>query len=169
MNLKIKRLDYNWERLEEDIGMTIYDNYKEFYETIGSVGIDDFIYIVPPEDVGLLEGLVKNFKYMKSVYGSFNDNGHIKEGIDFYYNGKGWLPVGYTTNGDFILVEEGRVMFLEGYFELREVHDCSLMQFIEKYLNDELYTEIFDNGLVGMEHEMEIIYKESHYIGSGEG
>lgn len=161
----MKRVTYDWNNVEEEVEFKIYESYKDFYERVGSIGIDDFIYIVSPTDVEFMDGLKENFKNIKDVNDTFKKGGHIDENLNLFEGEFPWMPVGYTTNGDYILVRDGEVMILGGYFDEIEIYDCYLMGFIEKYLRDELKYGVFPDDLIGIKHEVELISKETHYLG----
>lgn len=157
----IKRLPYNWNPVEEKLGYTINDNYKTFYETIGSIGIDDYIYIINPTNCDYIDGL---FNFRESVNDAYVQLEEFLEDdlqIKFFDGTSGWLPIGYTTNGDFVFCDSLRVMITDEGFEEREIYNKSLIEFIQLYLEDNLEYKVLSDGLVGEQHKIEIIMKSS--------
>lgn len=159
MKLKLKREEYKWDEVEKNIGKKISGNYREFYETIGSVYIDDFLYIVPPEDVGKGDGIKENWDYFSFAYGYLKSEWEDIEELPEYNGEEGWMPVGTTSNGDFIFCSKEKVMVTDGGFEEREEYEGTLLDFVGKYLKDEIRSRIFPEYPLGVEHEVIIVSK----------
>lgn len=157
----LKNLPYYWTPIEKELGYSINENYKLFYETIGAIGIDDYIYIVSPTNSDFIDGLVEFNKDVYTAYLQLEQYLNEDHKIKFF---EGWLSVGYTTNGDYIFCDSSRVMITDEAFEEREIYDNSLLEFIELYLADELRFEVLSDGMVGKTHEMVLITKTSNQV-----
>ena len=152
-----------WGTIEKELGFLIYHNYKEFYERFGSIGIDDYIYIVNPTNHKLIDGFIEFHNYVFDAYNQLEKYLDKAQKIKFYDGTSGWLPVGYTTNGDFIFCDSSNVMVTDEGFEEREVYKVSLIEFIQLYLDNNLEFRVLSDGLVGEKHEIEIIMKSSSF------
>lgn len=161
--LNVKRTGYNWNPVEVELGFGIFKSYKDFYEKYGCVGIDDYIYINNPTECKYNEGLCKFKKYLEEdVYtkleGYLTDDLKIK----FYDGFSGWMPIGYTIDGDFIFCTEDSIIVTDAGFESRDIYKCSLEKFLEMYLTNTLKSKVLGNEMVDGKHDVEIIYKESN-------
>ena len=164
--MKFKESDFgyhiNWEKYEKGLKVTIPDSYKEMYEKLGAIGIDNYVYIANIVESPSIFGLQEIMEQSKECYNLLG--GHLDE--DAYTLKIGdkedeWFPIGKTTNGDFIFVNDNQgVTILEGGFLGKEDYECSLIEFINKYLNDDMKYEVLSEGLDGEEHELTILAKE---------
>lgn len=161
--VNFERLPYNWAEIEAELDFLIPDMYKEFYEKIGSVSIDDFIYIVNPTKTDHIAGLKEFKEDVTEAYLELETFLDKNLYIQFLGKEPGWLPVGYTTNGDFIFCDSSKVMVTDEAFEEREIYDKSLYEFIELYLNDDLVFTVLSDGAVGDIHKVLIGEKTSFY------
>lgn len=161
-NIKMKRLPYNWEQVEKKLGFKIYENYKDFYETCGAISIDDYIYIINPTEEEFSEDLY-NFgqETINEMYPRLEEYLDEEFKIKFYDGDSGWLPIGYTTNGDYIFCTEDSVIITDAGFERREIYECTLIDFVNKYLTENLDYEVLTDGREGEKHEIMIIYKNT--------
>ena len=154
-----KKCEYDWNQIESKLKGNLPNSYKTFYETIGAIGIDDFIYIVPPD---LNEyGLQGHFNTVLEAYNVLKKWLDEEKYITFFNEDKGWLPVGYTTNGDFLFVNEKSVLLTDSAFEEQEVFEVDLLSFVELYLKNTVNSNIFPEDIRMEEHTIEILKKES--------
>lgn len=158
-NYKLAKVSFDWEPIEKELKFELPNNYKEFYETFGAVGIDDFIYIVPPEASNY--GLKGHIDYVQEAYLQLEQWLEKEQKISLFNGVVGWLPVGYTTNGDFIFVDDSNVLVTDSAFEEKEIYKMKLIKFIERYLENNLNSKIFPDDVVLEEHSIEILKKES--------
>lgn len=142
MVINVERNEFDWEEYEKELKYRVNGSYKDFYERVKGVGLDDYIYI---------SGL-KESKYSETLTYIVNSTLDAYEQLEVYLEEDAkiefgekcckWLPVGSTTNGDFILCSGNEVMILDEGFEEREIYDCSLYEFILKYIKDDLYYDL---------------------------
>lgn len=155
--LKENKIEYNWDKLEYKLGYKLPKSFKDFHEKYGPVGIDDYIYIVGADKTESSDSLKEQVEYTRHVY----DYLHTDEDEDFmqikFYGGnKGWLPVGYTTNGDTIFCSNKEVMIIDEGFEEREIYEGSIEDFIERYFTGKLEYEVttpaIEDGVSNIEY-----------------
>lgn len=149
--LPIIRMPVDWTTIEQQIGVTINRNYKEFYETLGAVNLDDYFYIVGIDPV---DGLASHIEWVRDCY----------EDIDFPTGLPPtlieWLPVG-NTDDIFIFCNDDSVILVDFDFEFDEieVHDCSLLDFVKRIVNNQTESKLIHNDLGGIPHSLQIYEK----------
>lgn len=149
--LKENKIEYNWDSLEIELGYKLPHYYKDFYEKYGLIGIDDYIYIVGEDKTENSYPIKEHIEYTRHVYDYlYTDEDEDFMQIKFYDGNKGWLPVGYTTNGDTIFCSNKEVMIIDEGFEEREIYEGSIEDFIGRYLRGEMS---YDIGVEGEENE----------------
>lgn len=156
MKVEIKKKTEDWGKIEEYLGWELNDNYKEIYEVMGNVSIDDLIYIVTPIKKGENYGIKELYRYVEDVYRELNNEGLSIEKLNLYDGEEGWLPVGHTSNGDFIFCQDGKVMIADEGLEEREVYNYSLIKFIREYIRGESRFKFNPYNEKGEEHIIEI-------------
>lgn len=149
--LKENRIGYDWSKLESELEYRIPKSFKDFYEKYGPIGIDDYIYIVGAEETDSSYSLKEHVEYTKYAYNyllSTQLDDYV--GIDFYDGGKGWLPVGYTTNGDTIFCNNKEVMVADEGFDDKEVYKGSIENFIDNFIRgnieDRLLCKVWEDS-----------------------
>ena len=160
----------DWNKVEGVLGGRIPNSYKEFYEKLGSVGIDSgYIYIVNVETDGEDMGLSERCRETIEAYTMLKDFLDCEEQkLDIGFGNEDWFPVGTTTNGDYIFInDEYGVLITDGSFIEREEYECSLLEFVNKYLNNDLKYEVLSEVASKGEHELVVINTKRHEV-SGE-
>lgn len=156
MKVEIKKKTEDWDKIEDYLGWELNDNYKEIYEVMGDVSIDDLIYIVTPIKKGENYGIKELYSYVEDVHRELNNEGLSIEKLNLYDGEEGWLPVGHTSNGDFIFCQDGKVMIADEGLEEREVYNYSLIKFIREYIRGESRFKFNPYNEKGEEHIIEI-------------
>jgi hypothetical protein len=147
--------DYErWQKIEEDLGTSLPDDYKQFIDIFGTVFIGDFIYVLDP----FTENHNFNLKERGGmILEAFRDIGSFFGGEKYPYplypDKGGLLPWGFSINGDhlfwftqgepqewMIAVDESRGASFETYNE-------SMSNFLVKLLKKEIHSEILGNNL----------------------
>lgn len=114
----------DWNKVEGELGGRIPNSYKEFYEKLGSVGIDSgYIYIVNVETHGGDMGLSERYRETLEAYTMLKDFLDCEEQkLAIGFGNDDWFPVGTTTNGDYIFInDEYGVLITDGRFIERGV------------------------------------------------
>lgn len=122
VNLPIKRNQFDWSDVESDLGFPVNDNYKEFYETLGSIELDEFFYIV--DAVGD-DGLLSHVGSTVDAYRQLEE--FVDQPIELPNL---WLPVGYTIDGVYVFCNQTSVMLTDGGFNNAEIYNQSLLDFL---------------------------------------
>src|SRR5699024_2194207 len=113
----------DWNKVEGVLGGRIPNSYKEFYEELGSVGIDSgYIYIVNVETHAGDMGLSERYRETLEAYTMLKDFLDCEEQkLDIGFGNDDWFTVGTTTNGDYIFInDEYGVLITDGSFIERE-------------------------------------------------
>lgn len=150
--LPLKRNLVNWSKVEEVLGFTINENYKEFYETLGSIELDEFLYIV---GLGTKGGIIDQVNDTVDAYEQLKE--YLDEPLEVVTK---WLPVGYTIDATYIFCNEEFVMLTDGGFDNKEVFKGSLLSFIEDIMANKVTSEHLVPDINEIEHEIRILDKQ---------
>jgi len=130
---------------ENFIDISLSEDYVEFVDYFGMGKIDDFIWILSP---------ITNSKYLnmynrKSEFlESLNYDTYISDDVYLLemLNNSTMNVVGITENGDYILsVKKGKnfvTIVIESRFSEYEIYEFDFIEFVYKFLLDELETNI---------------------------
>ena len=151
MNIPLKRNVIDWSTVELALGFPINDNYKEFYETLGSVELDEFFYIV---GLGDEYGLIEQSKNTLAAYEELKE--FLDDGINIMTE---WLPVGYTIDGAYIFCNDVSVMLTDGGFENVEIYDMSLLNFLLSIIENKITSDNLIEDINDIEHSVKILSK----------
>lgn len=154
-------------KVEEDLGYKLCQSYVDFYVRYGYIDVDDFLVIVSPEEskytLGVQEHINSVKKDEKYLSEGFEDYDYIK-----YYDGEtGWLPVGFTSNGDVVFCNNREVMVTDAGLDDREVHKKTLIEFVEGYLKGEIESRVFPDDVYEYEHFPDYQGERRIHVGRG--
>lgn len=152
VNLPIERNEFDWSDVESNLGFLVNDNYKEFYETLGSIELDEFFYIV--NAVGD-DGLVSHVEITVDAYRQLAE--FIDQPIDLP---NVWLPVGYTIDGVYVFCNQTSVMLTDGGFNNAEIYNQSLLDFLAAITSNKITnSEHLVSDIADIDHKVLILSK----------
>jgi hypothetical protein len=143
-----------WQKIEDDLGISLPDDYKEFINVFGTVQIGDFIYVLSPftenPHLNLKEQVFEILEGFRSL-GSFF--GGEKYTHPLYPDKGGLLPWGFSINGDHLFwltqgePRDWRIAVDESRGASFETYNQSMSGFLSKLLRKEIRSEILGDNL----------------------
>lgn len=148
MNVPLTRRNMDWSEIDATTLTTVNDNYKAFYETLGSIELDSFLYII---DASELSSFVRN---TLSAYQMLEE--YLDYDLDLVTE---WLPIGYTIDGVYILCNDSSVMLTDGGFESVEIYDMCVLDFIVGLCDNTVESNNLVADMLVIEHILIILSK----------
>ena len=147
--IELRSKDVNWSWVEEKIGTALPADYKNFVDYYGPGSVDEFIFILSPVSSNkylnifhMLETLEKSKSVSISAF---------KKNLmpPLYPEGSGYIPFGYTENGDFLywkavgLPDSWNIAVFESRSLVKEEFKICMTEFLRSLIAKELTVEAF--------------------------
>jgi hypothetical protein len=146
--------DGAWQKIEDELGISFPDDYKQFIDIFGTAYIGNFIYVLNP----FAEN--RNFNFSEQhimILEAFREIGSFFGGEKFPYplypDKGGLLPWGFSINGDHLFwfaqgePQEWTIAVDESRGASFETYNDSMSSFLVKLLKKEIQSEILGDNL----------------------
>lgn len=142
----------DWETAENNSGMVLPDDYKDFIGKHGAGSINDFLNIYSPFCENPYLNLFEQSKRIKSAYETMKSEFPQYFVYNFYENGKGLFPWAGTDNGDDLywnFTENGIEIVVYGseYFEYN-VFKMETCEFLYKLFTKNIKCNVLPKELI---------------------
>lgn len=156
-----ERKPNDWELAELKLGFSFPNDYKQFIDSYGCGGINEFLWILSPFAQCNNLNTIEKFKEMKAAFCQMQAEFPELFTFNFYDGIQGLFPWGITDNGDelywnlyeskiSIVVFESR---LSGYM----VFNMDMESFLYGILRKEIKCSIFPDDFILAENYYEVI------------
>ncbi|MCI5076418.1 SMI1/KNR4 family protein [Oricola sp.] len=143
----------NWEKVEENLGVTLPEDYKEYIGVYGSGAVGGFLTVFNPfaDQPGL--NLLKQMKRQLDVFRELRDKYGEPSPFAIFPERDGLLPVAMTDNGDVVfwltvdLPENWSIVVNEARSEEYQHFECGLTELLAGMIDGSIRVGAFPESV----------------------
>jgi len=152
--MKVPKQIYNagnsqaWEEYQAKYHCEFPFDYKEFINTYGTGGINNFMWILTPYESNEEINLWQRAEIMSESYSYMKDLSPQKHHYSIYPDEGGLLPWGYTDNGDELYFNNGSVVVFEARYADYYEYNMGMIEFLYKLFTKGLTCNAFPDDFI---------------------
>lgn len=142
-----------WKEFEEETGIILPDDYKEFIGLYGSGGIAEFLWFLPPFADDEEECFEAKKDCMLEAYEESRDSSPDYFKFNIYPEKNGLLPFGYTDNGDELYwqtapsFDDWSIVVYESASPDYQQFNMSFSEFLYNLITRQIECDVFDDDM----------------------